>query len=748
MDERVEAPELTIRRESDVAAPNYAPLPIVIERGEESWLWDAAGRRYLDFMSAYSAVSHGHAHPRLIGALMEQARRVSVISRAYHSTELGPFLAKLIEVADLRAPARALPASGGCESVETAIKAARRWGYRMKGIAADRAEIVVARGNFHGRSTTVVGFSSEEEYRAEFGPFAPGFRHFEFGDEASLQAAITPDTCAVLIEPIQGEAGIVTPPAGFLRAAREICDRHNVLLIIDEIQSGLGRTGAWFAYMHDGIRPDAVIVGKALGGGLLPVSALVARAEVLDLLGPGSHGSTFGGNPLAARVALEALRVIEDERLVERSRALGLHLLGRLNQLRSPLIRGVRGRGLWAGVDLAPEVSARAVVERLAERGVLTKDTHGTVIRFAPPLTVSRAALDWGLDMFAAVLAEFGPGTSPLGSNSDSTSASRSALLKRRKDEVIAEPSERSSHTTVHLMMSSPDHFEVSYTINPWMDPSQWSDSAERLASDARRGWAELKATYERLGARVSIQGPRHGLPDMVFTANSAIVLDRRVMLARFRCPERQGEEPYNRAFFERLRAEGVVKDIVEPPRGLFFEGAGDAIWDGSRRLIWTGHGQRSSREVSLAIESFFGVTTVPLELVDPRFYHLDTCFCVLSGGDVLWYPPAFSPDAAEAVRRIVGADRLIEASDDDALHLGVNSVCIGREVVMCHASPATRAALLARGYRVNVVPLDSFNRSGGAAYCLTLRLDNTTHAVAGDRVVAERRFWDLRRAA
>jgi ornithine aminotransferase len=744
MDERVETPELTIRRESDVAAPNYAPLPVVIERGEGSWLWDTAGRRYLDFMSAYSAVSHGHAHPRLVGALLEQARRVSVTSRAYHSTELGPFLAKLIEVADLRAPARALPASGGCESVETAIKAARRWGYRTKGIAADQAEIVVARGNFHGRSTTVVGFSSEEEYRADFGPFAPGFRHFEFGDEASLQAAITPNTCAVLIEPIQGEAGIVTPPAGFLRAARGICDRHNVLLIIDEIQSGLGRTGAWFAYMHDGIRPDAVIVGKALGGGLLPVSALVARAEVLDLLGPGSHGSTFGGNPLAARVALEALRVIEDEELVERSRALGLHLLGRLNQLRSPLIRGVRGRGLWAGVDLDPAVSARAVVERLAERGVLTKDTHGTVIRFAPPLTISRAALDWGLDVFAAVLAEFGPDSPPL----DSPSASHIALQNRRKDKVTAEQNEHSSHATAHLMMSSPDHFEVSYTINPWMDPSQWSVSAERLASDARRGWNELKATYERLGARVSIQAPRRYLPDMVFTANSAVVLDRKVMLARFLCPERQGEEPHNRAFFQQLRAEGVVDEIIEPPQGLFFEGAGDAIWDAGRRLIWTGHGQRSSREVSSAIESFFGVSTVPLELVDPRFYHLDTCFCVLSGGDVLWYPPAFSTDAAETIRRIVGAGRLIEASDDDAFHLGVNSVCIGREVVMCHASPATRAALRARGYRVNVVSLDSFNRSGGAAYCLTLRLDNTTRAVERDRFLEERGFEELRRAA
>ena len=302
MDARVGKIQGLIELETAVAAPNYAPLPVVLERGEGSWLWDADGRRYLDFMSAYSAVSHGHAHPRLVRALVEQAQRVAVTSRAYHSTELAPFLAKLVEVADLDGEARALPASGGCESVETAIKAARRWGYRAKGIAPDRAEIVVARGNFHGRSTTVVGFSSEDDYRADFGPFAPGFRHFDFGDVAGLGEAINENTCAVLIEPIQGEAGIVTPPPGFLRAARELCTERNVLLIVDEIQSGLGRTGAWFAYMHEGIRPDAVIVGKALGGGLLPVSAFVARAPVLDLMGPGSHGSTFGGNPLAARV--------------------------------------------------------------------------------------------------------------------------------------------------------------------------------------------------------------------------------------------------------------------------------------------------------------------------------------------------------------------------------------------------------------------------------------------------------------
>ena len=549
----------------------------------------------------------------------------------------------------------------------------------------------------------------------------------------------------MLIEPVQGEAGIVVPPPGFLRAARALCTERNVLLVIDEIQSGLGRTGAWFAYMHEDIRPDAVIVGKALGGGLLPVSALVARAEVLDLMGPGSHGSTFGGNPLAAHVALEALRIIEDEDLVERSRQLGTHLLGRLRRIRSPLVRAVRGRGLWAGVELAPEVSARAVVERLAVRGVLTKDTHGTVIRFAPPLTISREALDWGLDVFTAVLAEFDPQAAPL---DPSRHARITALPARRNDDVKASPQiARSTDRMAHLMMSSPQHFEVSYTINPWMDPSQWSVSAERLADDARRGWAQLKATYEHLGARVSTQPPVRGLPDMVFTANAAVVLDRKVLLARFLCPERQGEEARNRAFFETLRQQGHVDEIVEPPPGLYFEGAGDAIWDASRRLIWTGHGQRSSRGMHSAIESLYGVPTVPLELVDPRFYHLDTCFCVLSGGEVLWYPAAFSPEAADTVRRVAGADMLIEANEEDAMHLGVNSVCLGRDVVMCHASEATRAALIARGYAVHVVPLASFNRSGGAAYCLTLRLDNETRP-AGRDIVLEEDFEEFRRAA
>ncbi|MGZ8993632.1 MAG: aminotransferase class III-fold pyridoxal phosphate-dependent enzyme, partial [Burkholderiaceae bacterium] len=514
---------------------------------------------------------------------------------------------------------------------------------------------------------------------------------------------------AILIEPIQGEAGIVLPPAGFLRAARELADERNVLLILDEIQSGLGRTGEGFAYMHEGIRPDGLIVGKALGGGLLPVSAFVAINEVMDQFEPGSHGSTFGGNPLAARVGREALAVIEEEQLVERSCQLGAHLLSRLHALSSPLIRAVRGRGLWAGVELDASVSAREVAEQMAVRGVLTKDTHETVIRFAPPLTIDRAALDWGIDVFAAVLSEFGP---------------RSELIASDR---VTPATSIAKRTFAHLMMSAPEHFEVSYMINPWMQPSQWSVSPKKLAGDARRGWNQLKKTYERLGARIEVQEPVAGLPDMVFTANAAVVLDRKVLLARFLCAERQGEEVHNRNFFDALRARGTVDHIVEPPAGQFFEGAGDAIWDATRRLIWTGHGQRSSRDMFRTIEELYGVPAITLELIDPRFYHLDTCFCLLSGGHVLWYPAAFSASAASAVREIVGEDKLIEATDDDAFHLGVNSVCIGREVVMCHASAATLAALTARGYHVNIVPLDSFNRSGGAAYCLTLRLDNTT---------------------
>jgi ornithine aminotransferase len=713
-----------ITLEQTVAAHNYAPLPVVLESGQGEWVTDVDGRRYLDMMSAYSAVSHGHAHPRLVAKLVEQAHAVAVTSRAYHTAALGPFLEKVVQLSGLD---RALPASGGAESVETAIKAARRWGYRVKQIPADRAEIVVARGNFHGRSTTIVGFSSEASYRADFGPFAPGFRHFDYGDIDSLAAAITENTCAVLIEPIQGEAGIVVPPAGFLRAVRDLCDDRRVLLILDEVQSGLGRTGRWFAFQHEGIRPDGLILGKALGGGLLPVSCFVGTHEVMDLFEPGSHGSTFGGNPLAAAVGLEALRVIEDEGLVARSAALGAHLLERLQSIGSSLIRAVRGRGLWVGVDLDPKlVSARTVVERLAERGVLSKETHETVIRFAPPLMISRAALDWGVNVFIETLREFEPvpARDPAG-----------ASLRVAASRPSTATAERAAVASAHLMMSAPDFFEVSYRINPWMEPATWSVAPERLARDARSGWAELKRTYERLGARIDVQAPVRGLPDMVFTANAAVVLDRKVVLARFLCPERQGEEAHNRAFFEALRAQGVVDRILTPPDGLYFEGAGDAIWDRTRGLLWTGYGQRSSREMQRVLASTFGVPTAALELVDPRFYHLDTCFCVLPRGDIVWYKPALSPASQALVEELAGRDKLIEASEQDAHRLAVNSVSVGNDVVLCHASDALQAKLRERGYKPHVVGLDSFNRSGGAAYCLTLRLDLGTDGVPRHRV-------------
>ena len=731
-----------IALEQTVAAPNYAPLPVVLESGQGEWLMDVDGRRYLDMMSAYSAVSHGHAHPRLVAKLVEQAQAVAVTSRAYHTAALGPFLQKVVELTGLD---RALPASGGAESVETAIKAARRWGYRVKGIAADRAEIVVARGNFHGRSSTIVGFSTEDSYRADFGPFAPGFRHFDFGDLESLAAAISENTCAVMIEPIQGEAGIVVPPDGFLRAARKLCDERHVLLILDEVQSGLGRTGRWFAFQHEGIVPDGLILGKALGGGLLPVSCFVATNEVMELFEPGSHGSTFGGNPLAAAVGLEALRVIEDESLVARSATLGAHLLARLAAITSPLIRAVRGRGLWVGVDLDPKLaSARAVVERMAERGVLTKDTHETAIRFAPPLTIQRAALDWGIDMFIETLREFEP--APV-RGVDTPAIVVGARRGTRK--VVAKSDGAAALSSAHLMMSAPDHFEVSYRINPWMDPANWSVSADRLARDARNGWADLKRTYEKLGARIDVQTAQRGLPDMVFTANSAVVLDRKVMLARFLCPERQGEEVHNRAFFEAQRARGVVDSIIDPPAGLFFEGAGDAIWDRSRGVLWTGYGQRSSRDMQHVLARAYGVPTIALELVDPRFYHLDTCFCVLPRGDIIWFKSALAPASQALVEELAGRDKLIDASEDDAHHLAVNSVSLGNDVVLCHASEPLRAQLRARGYRPHVVSLDSFNRSGGAAYCLTLRLDVSTRP-AGRRQpdFVEEDFSELRVAA
>jgi len=391
-----------IEHESLYVAHNYKPLPVLLTRAEDVYVWDMEGQKYLDMMSAYSAVSLGHSHPRILKALTEQAKTLAMTSRAYHTDKLGPFMEKLCKVTGLDL---ALPMNTGAEAVETAIKAARQWGYVVKKIPENRAEIIVAEGNFHGRTTTVISFSTEPDYRRNFGPFTPGFQAVPFGDIQAIADAITPDTCAVLIEPIQGEAGIKVPRDGFLRDLRKLCNDRNILMILDEVQSGLGRTGKMFAFQHENVMPDALILGKALGGGMLPVSALVGVKEVMKLFTPGSHGSTFGGNPLACAVGLEALTILENEGMVHNAAILGEYMLNKLRGLNSPLIREVRGRGLWIGVDFDPEkVSARTVCEKMMEKGVLSKETHETVVRFAPPLTITREQIDGALAVFSDVL--------------------------------------------------------------------------------------------------------------------------------------------------------------------------------------------------------------------------------------------------------------------------------------------------------------------------------------------------------
>lgn len=704
--------------EARVCAPNYHPLPVVVDHARDCQVWDVEGREYLDMMSAYSAVSHGHLHPRVVAAAQAQLQQVAVTSRAYHGRTLGPFLETLCALAGFE---RALPMNTGAEAVETAIKAARRWGYRVKGIPDGQAEILVARQNFHGRTTTVISASSEPDYRAGFGPFTPGFRHFDFGDMASVRAAAGAHTCAVLVEPIQGEAGIVLPPKGFFAELRDWCTRERVLLIVDEVQSGLGRTGRWFAFEHEGIRPDGLVLGKALGGGLLPVSAFLADRAVMDVFTPGSHGSTFGGNALAAAVGLEALRVLEDEQLVARSAVLGAHLLQRLRAVQAlypGLVRAVRGRGLWVGVDIDPaRASARAMVERLAARGVLSKDTHETVIRFAPPLTITRTQIDQAVEAFAAVALEFSGGVAI------KSGVSEGLAPTPLPGYASADPGQAPADPPPHLLMSPPDHFEVTYRINPWMDPVRWSLDARRLSRDARRGWAALKARYEALGARISLMPAAPGWPDLVFTANSAVVLDGQALLARYRHPERAGEQAHGERLFERLRQRGEIDAVHHLPEGVYLEGAGDALFDARRGLMWMGHGPRSSPEAADCVRRVFGVPTLSLALVDPRFYHLDTCLCLLSGGEVLHVPGAFSAEGQALLHAVLGP-QLLTVPAEDAEHLGANAVCLGRDVVLCHCSPALRAQLQARGYRVHVVPLGAFGCSGGAACCLTLRLD------------------------
>lgn len=395
----------SVQLEMRYGASNYAPMPVTIVRGKGVYLWDESGRRYIDMMGAYSAASFGHSHPRLIQALTDQAQQLDTISRAYFNDRLGAFLARACSLTGMDL---ALPMNSGAEAVETALKAARKWAYTVKGVPADRAEIIVCDGNFHGRTIAIVGFSSVAQYRDGFGPFPPGFRSVPFGDLAALRAAITPNTAAFLVEPIQGEGGINVPPPGYLAEVARICREHNVLLICDEIQSGLGRTGRLLACQHDGVTPDAVTLGKALGGGLLPVSLFLARREVMQVFTPGDHGSTFGGNPIAAAVGLAALDTLMDERLVERSARLGTHLLARLRAIENPIIREVRGRGLFAGVELDRDLAnAAAVATRLLQAGVLTKDTHRNTIRFAPPLIIEESQIDWVADRVAGVLDEF-----------------------------------------------------------------------------------------------------------------------------------------------------------------------------------------------------------------------------------------------------------------------------------------------------------------------------------------------------
>lgn len=390
--------------EARFGAQNYAPLPVTIVRGEGVYLWDDRGRRYIDMMGAYSAVSFGHCHPRLVEALTAQARRLDTISRAYFNDRLGPFLARACELTGMEV---ALPMNSGAEAVETALKAARKWAYKVKGVPADRAEIIACEGNFHGRTIAITGFSSVPQYRDGFGPFPPGFKLVPYGDAAALSAAITPETAAFLVEPVQGEGGINVPPKGYLAEAARICRANKVLLLADEVQSGLGRTGKLLACEHEGVAPDGLTLGKALGGGLLPVSLFLARREVMDVFRPGDHGSTFGGNPIAAAVGLAALDTLVDEGLVERAAQMGAHLLRRLSALRSPLVREVRGLGLFAGVELDPDkVSAGAVVRRLIDKGVLTKDTHRNTIRFAPPLIIDESQIDWVADRLADALDE------------------------------------------------------------------------------------------------------------------------------------------------------------------------------------------------------------------------------------------------------------------------------------------------------------------------------------------------------
>jgi ornithine--oxo-acid transaminase len=392
-----------IELESKVGAHNYAPLPVVLTRGEGVYVWDDQGNRYLDMMSAYSAVSHGHCHPKLVEVLRQQAGQLNIVSRAFYTDKLGPFLQKLCEVTGYE---RALAMNTGVEAVETAVKAARKWAYKVKGVPKDQAEIIACNGNFHGRTISIVGLSTEAQYRDGFGPFPAGLKTIPFGDADALEKAITPNTAAFLVEPIQGEGGINMPPAGYLKKCEEICRKHNVLLICDEIQTGLGRTGKMLCYEHEGIKPDGVTLGKALGGGILPVSVFLTRNDVMNVFTPGDHGSTFGGNPLAASVGLAAINVLLEDGLIQNAVKMGEYFQESLRNLKSPLVKDVRGKGLLIGLEIDKRVPAHSLVLDLLKHGVLTKETHGTVIRLAPPLIITKEQVDVAVAAINAVLSQ------------------------------------------------------------------------------------------------------------------------------------------------------------------------------------------------------------------------------------------------------------------------------------------------------------------------------------------------------
>ncbi|MBN1219272.1 MAG: ornithine--oxo-acid transaminase [Anaerolineae bacterium] len=391
-----------IKLEDQYGAHNYRPLDVVLDRGEGIWVYDTDGNKYLDCLSAYSAVNQGHCHPRIIQALIDQAQRLTLTSRAFRNDKLGQLYQMLHRLTGYD---MTLPMNTGAEAVETAIKVARKWGYRVKEVASNRAEIIVCNGNFHGRTTTIVGFSSERQYKEDFGPFAPGFVNIPYGDSGALEAAITPNTVAFLVEPIQGEGGVMVPPHGYLKKVQQICHKHNILLMADEIQTGLGRTGALFACDHEGVRPDVMIIGKALSGGVYPVSAVLASKEILGLFQPGDHGSTFGGNPLGAAVAMEALAVLTEDGLINNAHELGEYFQERLTEIPSPYVKEVRGKGMLIGVELKPEAGgARRFCEALQDRGILCKETRQHVIRFAPPLVITRQEIDWALEHITIVL--------------------------------------------------------------------------------------------------------------------------------------------------------------------------------------------------------------------------------------------------------------------------------------------------------------------------------------------------------